>query len=331
VDFFASDNVNFRSNRRVKHNQTIMLDKSLLKISVLCGIIHLAVACALAGQPSGATDQARALRAQTLKGTLGTYNNPPRLENGRVDAPLLVRQLVEIHANTYSFGIHRNSNDWADLQLFLPLARQQGIRVWGSVVPPSESPPRNKAYAEPFRLDYDRWAVEFARLSLRETNLVGWSIDDFTHNLKTVYTPEHVRKMLEAARAINPRLAFVPCCYYPSINAEFVRNYQSLLDGILFPYRHESGGANLTDASLVTAEVKKIKELTGPDFPIVIDVYATAHSKLGKSTPEYVRQVMTSGKDSSDGVLIYCHQDPKLDPEKYQIVKELFGQWSPKD
>src|ERR1035441_3783624 len=65
--------------------------------------------------------------------------------------------------------------------------------------------------------------------------------------------------------------------------------------------------------------------------PSPLHVYATAHSKLGKSTPEYVRQVMTSGKDSADGVLIYCHQDPKLDPEKYQIIKELFGQWPPKE
>jgi hypothetical protein len=99
---------------------------------------------------------------------------------------------------------------------------------------------------------------------------------------------------------------------------------------MLFPYRHESEGANLTDASLVEVEVKKIKEMTGPDFPIVVDVYATEHSSLGKSTPEYVRQVMTSGRDCADGVMVYCHQDPKLCPEKYQVIKELFGAWSPK-
>jgi hypothetical protein len=322
--------MNSRPNRGVKHNLTVVYCKSFLIIPILCGIVHLVVANTSAGPSSVGGDPARAARAQVLQGTMGTYNRAPRLENGRVDVRLLVEQLVDIHANTYSFGIHSSTNDWDDLQLFLPLARQHGIRVWGSIVPPSESPPRSHAYAEPFRLDYERWAVEFATLSLRETNLVAWSIDDFTYNLKTAYAPEHLKKMLEAARAINPRLAFVPCCYYKRITAEFVKNYQPLLDGILFPYRHESGGANLTDPGLVEAEVKKIKELTRPDFPIVIDVYATAHSTLGKSTPEYVRQVMTSGKDCADGVLIYCHQDPRLDPEKYQIIKKLFGAWSPK-
>ena len=181
-----------------------------------------------------------------------------------------------------------------------------------------------------FRSDYERWAVEFAKLGLREPNLVGWSIDDFSANARVIYTPERLKKMLYAARAINPRLAFVPCCYYKDITEKFVTTYQPLLDGMLFPYRHESGGANLKDASLVEVEVKKIKELTGPDFPIVMDVYASAHSSLGNTTPEYVRQVMASGRDCADGVMVYCHQDPKLYPEKYQIIKELFGAWSPK-
>ncbi len=324
--------LNFRSISSVKHHLTVMFYKTFLKIPVLCCIVHLVAGGALAGPSSGADDPARAVRAQALKGTMGTYGSAPRLANGRIDTPLLVEQLVDLHANTYSFCIDSSTNDWDDLQLFLPLARQHGIRVWGSILPPSVLQPRNpSSYGEPFRLDYDRWAVEFAKLGLRETNLVGWSIDDFTYNLKTVYTPPHLKRILEAARAINPRLAFVPCCYYKRIDAAFVKDYQPLLDGILFPYRHESGGANLTDAGLVEAEVKKIKEMTGADFPIVIDVYATAHSRLGKSTPEYVRQVMTTGKDCADGVLIYCHQDPKLNPEKYQIVKELFGAWSPKD
>jgi hypothetical protein len=39
---------------------------------------------------------------------------------------------------------------------------------------------------------------------------------------------------------------------------------------------------------------------------------------------------MASGRDCADGVMVYCHQDPKLYPEKYQIIKELFGAWSPK-
>jgi hypothetical protein len=306
--------------------------KTLAKVILGCGLAALAAGCAATKSSSTVRPMDdRALRAEALRGTLATYCQAPRLENGRVNIPLLVEQLVDIHANTYSFCIHSGPKDWDDLQLFLPEARKRGIRVWGSIVPPSESLPRSKAYAEPFRLDYDRWAVEFAKLGLRETNLVAWSIDDFTYGLKTVYTPEKLKRMLDAARAINPRLAFAPCCYYKPITPEFVKNYEPLLDGILFPYRHDSGGGNLKDADLVGPEVAAIKAMTGPNFPVVIDVYATAHSRLGKSTPEYVRQVMTAGKKSADGVMVYCHQNPALFPEKYQIVKELFTAWSAND
>ena len=112
---------------------------------------------------------------------------------------------------------------------------------------------------------------------------------------------------------------------------DFVRNYEPLVDGFLFPYRHESAGANLKDADLTAPEVRKVKEMTGPGFPVLIDVYATAHSSLGSTTPEYVREVMTAGREYADGVMVYCHQDPKLYPEKYHIVKELFTEWSAQD
>jgi hypothetical protein len=213
------------------------------------------------------------------------------------------------------------------LKLILPRAREKHIRVWASLVPPSESPPRTKAFAEPFRLDYERWGVEFARLSLQEPNLVAWSIDDFTHNLG-FYTTNYLKKILEGARAINPRLAFVPCSYLPKITPGFVKDYGPLLDGILFPYRHESAGANLKDPSLVEAELKQIKALVGPSFPVILDIYATAHSHLGATTPEYVEQAMVAGRKAADGVMIYTHQDPVKNPEKYEIIKRQFGAWA---
>ena len=164
-----------------------------MRIIVGCGLLWLAFDGLAAEPASRGEAEARAVRAESLRGVRATYCRAPRMENGRANVPLLVQQLVEIHANTYSFCIHSGPNDWEDLQLFLPEARKHGIRVWGSVVPPSESPPRSKKYAEPFRLDYERWAVEFAKLSLRETNLVAWSIDDFSHNLKTAYTPNELQ------------------------------------------------------------------------------------------------------------------------------------------
>lgn len=271
-------------------------------------------------------DSARTERSKVLMGTRATYCSAPRKADGRVDVEKLVAELVEVGANTYSFCIHAQATDWDDFKLLLPRARDKGIRVWGSIVPPSESPPRTKSYAEPFRLDYERWAIEFAKLSLRETNLVAWSIDDFTHNLR-FYTPVYVERMLGAQRAINPRLAFAPCCYFPAITPQFVTNYCSLIDGILFPYRHESAGANLKDASLVEPELNKIKEAIGPWVPVILDIYASAHSKLGPTTPEYVEQAMIAGRRAANGVMIYRHQDPKANAEKFDIVKRLFNEW----
>ena len=259
-----------------------------------------------------------------IRGALGTYGNPPRLENGRVAMHRLLSELKDIHANTYHWLIYKNAFDWDDLKIFLPLARRANIKVWVTIVPPTESKPIAKDSSEPFCMDYERWATEFATLSLAEPNLVAWSIDDFVHNLK-FYTPEYVIKLTGITNGINPKLSFVPCCYFSQVTPLFVKNYGHLLDGILFPYRAESTGKNLQDATQVENEVAKLREMfNNPDFPIFLDIYASAHSSLGASTPEYLKDVLTAGRKSADGVLIYCHQDPVKASGKYQIIKEGF-------
>lgn len=266
-------------------------------------------------------------RQRAVRGAIGTYNASPRAKDGHVDLDRLLAELREIKANTYNWLVWRAETDWDDLQKFLPLAQKAKIRVWVSLVPPSESPPKAKQYSEPFRLDYEKWASEIAKLSTREPALVAWSIDDFAHNLK-VYTPEKMRAIQKAAHDVNPRLAFVPCLYYRQINAKFAEDYRGLLDGVLFPYRNESVKADLKDPSHVEQEVKKVRELMGADLPVLVDVYATAHSQLGASTPEYVREVMKNAKACADGVLIYCHQDKKSQAAKYDIIRELFNEWA---
>ena len=123
-----------------------------------------------------------------LRGARGTYAGQPRQASGRVDQARLLAELDELGVNSYNWLVWQRETDWEDLREFLPAARARGWRVWVTLVPPSESPPKTKAYSEPFRLDYLRWAEEIARLSLVEPALVAWSIDDFAHNLK-VFTP----------------------------------------------------------------------------------------------------------------------------------------------
>ncbi|MRG48340.1 hypothetical protein GFS24_24705 [Chitinophaga sp. SYP-B3965] len=258
---------------------------------------------------------------KSLKNTYGTYAAPPRLPGGRVNQTQLLAELKEINATTYNWLIWMNENDWDDLQIFLPLAKKQGLKVWVSLVPPSESKPIAKRSSEPYQMDYKTWATAIARLSVKYPNLVAWSIDDFAHNLKT-FTRSYTDSCLKGARAINPNLAFVPCIYYRQINPTLAANYGDLLDGILFPYRAQSAGDNLTNPALVETEIAAIRKLFRKDLPVFVDIYATGHSRLGESTADYVKDVLAFSKQYADGVLIYCHQDPVRNAAKYNIIRE---------
>jgi hypothetical protein len=262
-------------------------------------------------------------RRESLHGCFGTYGRPTWLTNGHADVQKLLSDLEDIRANTFHWAIHAYTNEWDEIKTFLPLARKKNINVWITLMPPSESPPHLKNYSEPFRLDYERWATEIAKLSLQETNLVAWSIDDFTHNLKT-FTPEYLEKMMKAAHDVNPRLTFVPCCYYKAITPTFVTNYAPLLDAILFPYRDESSGGNLKNPDNVEKEIKTLRERLGPEMPIILDLYASAHSRLGATTTDYIEKSLRDGLRTADGVMIYTHRTVETDAAKHEVIKRLF-------
>jgi hypothetical protein len=270
-----------------------------------------------------------ASRRHALAHSYGTYDGNFRKPDGHIDSQRLLADLAELHANTYNFLIAGAATDWNDLHTFLPLAREHGIRVWVSLLPPSESPPRTRNFSEPFRLDYEKWVTELAALSAREPALVAWSVDDFAYNLKLI-SPERLRKIIAGGREKNPKFAFVPCVYYKQATPDFAKRYGELLDGILFPYRSESTMPGLTDATQVASEVKKLKERFGKDFPIIVDIYATRHSKYGASTPVYVEQVMKLAQPVADGVHIYRHQDKNKpsEREKYEIIHREMSSWS---
>jgi len=60
---------------------------------------------------------------------------------------------------------------------------------------------------------------------------------------------------------------------------------------------------------------------------VVLDIYASPHSKLGPTTPEYLEETMLAGRRAANGIMIYRHQDPKANAEKFEIVKRLFNEW----
>jgi hypothetical protein len=257
-----------------------------------------------------------------VRGALGTYDAMPRDLDGRNSLAQMIDELVELRARTYNYLVYHTAADWDDLKKFLPMARAKNIQVWVTVMAPSESPPHFDKFSEPFRLDYERWASEIAQLSVENPNLVAWSIDDFTSNL-SFFTPARLRRMRAASQRVNPALAFVPCCYYRHVDAAFAADYGGLIDGILFPYRAESDERpNLSDPSRVHAEVRRLRSVLGASVPIIVDVYASPVSRMGESTPAYVREVMTAALRSADGVLVF--RSPQKGSTKWDVIREQF-------
>jgi hypothetical protein len=293
--------------------------------------IILKAACLLlltAAARIAVADENSHTRRQAINHSYGTYGANLRKPDGHIDAQRLLADLDELHANTYNWLIAGAATDWDDLHAFLPLARQHKLRVWVTLLPPSESPPKAKHFSEPFRLDFEKWAAELSALSAREPALVAWSVDDFAYNLKD-FTPERMREIIAAQREKDPKFAFVPCVYYRQATPVFAKRYGEFLDGTLFPYRSESTKAGFADATQVAPEVKTLKERFGHDFPIIVDIYATRHSTLGASTSDYVEQVMKLAQPVADGVHIYRHQnknDPK-EREKYDVIQRVMSSW----
>lgn len=291
--------------------------------SVLLFFLLVITACT----SSKTVTDSHAARFKNVTGIRATYAAQPRLQNGRVDNELLLSQLKDLNVNTYVWLIWRGEKDWDDLQLFLPMAKKNKINVWAYLVPFSESKPRHKWSSEPYGTDYMKWTEEIGKLSLKHSNLTALSIDDFVAWNLQFYTPEYTGKMINILRGINPLVAFVPCIYYKStkITDYVAGGYLPYFDAILFPYKGEATGKEtLKTTETFQQEVDTLRKAFQYKLPIITDIYSTAHSKAGASTPQYVKEMIQLSKKYADGTVIYMHPHPENEKEKYQIVKEAF-------
>lgn len=200
----------------------------------------------------------------TARRHLADYNSELRQRDGRVDADAMLARLKDLRVTTYYWLVWHAGTDWDDLKAFLPKAAEAGIDVWVYLVPPSESPPNyGSQYSEPFRLDYVRWGEEIARLSLAHSNLTAWVIDDFYANHK-FFTPAYLREMQAKAKAVNPRLAFLPLMYFPEITPKFAEDYHSVIDGAVVAYLQDRQEIDRTWAVLNDATIPPTAEFIYP-------------------------------------------------------------------
>jgi hypothetical protein len=284
------------------------------------------VAVTLGGQARARLMAAEAERAKLLRpllaGTLGDYDAEPRTKEGRVDVPLLLKQIEAAHLNTYDFLIWHAKTDWDDFQQFVSQAKAKKLNVWITLAPPSEPPP-----SAPFGLDYVRWADEVGKLSVRFDNIVGLVIDDFwSDENRALFTPSYIANVAQTLRRHNPRLAFLPTIYWSTIGDDrFAKDFGASIDGIVFPYE------DLESTRDLPSQLSGCRKWLGPNKLVLVNVYASGSSGRGERGPrsaEYLRSVLEISRQSSDGIRIYCLPKQDLDKDyRFALAAGLFGKW----
>ncbi|MCP2329454.1 hypothetical protein HDA40_007961 [Hamadaea flava] len=194
----------------------------------------------------------------------GDYATPIRYTdaNKDIDVAATIAKLSGAHVNTYAYLICyglRGGRDWNTLPAFLTAASAAGIDVWVYLCPPSESKDTAGNEMPPYYLDYVQWATKIAELSVTYPNLTGWAIDDFAGNAAT-YTRAYTESMVTAARAVNPAVKFRPVLYYPNLvgYSNMLGAYRYYIDGVIFPYRNESNGIDMTNSANADPETRAV-------------------------------------------------------------------------
>lgn len=265
-----------------------------------------------------------------LVGTLGDYDAEPRTAEGRVDIPRLMEQIETAHMNMYDFLIWHAETDWQDFQEFLPVAREQGTKVWVTLCPPSEQGDR-WPWSAPYRIDFVKWADEIGKLAEEYDNLVAMVIDDFwSGGNRELFTPEYINEVVQTLRRHDPNVAFLPTIYWPTVGEEtWIEEYGPLIDGIVFPYTEYVTGDDLE------AQLAACREWIGPDKFLLVNVYASGSGGqrgVPERTEEYMRKTLTVSREHADGIRIYCLPKGKLlDDHRYRVTAELYGKWRAED
>ena len=237
--------------------------------------------------------------AADLGRVIADYNGPileqtPRADGYiHFDTPRTIARLRQLHVNTFLYLIWTNPAEWEDLrQEFLPATQKAGIDVWIYIVPPTECLP---TCSLPFGKDYVRWAVEAARLSLKFPNLKAWAIDDFTHDLD-FFTPAYLQQVVDAQRAINPKMAFFPLVYWPKLKPEFVDTYAPRTDGFIMAYRDDPY-RNTQVASTLNPQVEAVSAMLAKHSkPLMLMIYCSLLSDAPVlPTPAYVEELVAGG------------------------------------
>lgn len=269
----------------------------------------------------GQSSRAKLLRP-LLTGTLGDYAGAPRTPDGRTDIPKLFKAIAAAHMNSYDFLIYQRRSDWDDFQEFVRQAQQKNIKVWITLLPPSEPPP-----SAPFKLDYIRWAQEIGKLSQQYSCIAGVVIDDFwSIQNQTLFTPNYIARFAATLHSYNPKLTFLATVYWRTIgDKKFWRDFGSSIDGIMFPYE------DVESTQELKSQLKACRRWIGSNKFLFINVYANGSSKRnekGLRTPKYLSDVLSISHRLCDGIRLYVLPKSNFDDPGFKAVAKLYGDWN---
>jgi hypothetical protein len=266
------------------------------------------VACAAAG--------AFFLTGQQRPFTEGIYGGPPRFPNGTLDMERLFSKVSASGAGTCNVLLTDTPRGLSELEALLPEAQRRGVKVWVTILPPSELAPEVRSDMR--YVDYIGIARSIAALSERYESLEAWSIDNVIVDAD-FFSPAYLERITTEARKASPRLMFIPVAYYGNVASPGFSERAKNFDGIQFYYTHFPVGESDESATLLPQLQELRQKFSGK---VILGIYASPWSKDYPTSASYVGQLLNLAAQHTDGAMIYTMDQ---EGEKLAVIKGNFG------
>jgi hypothetical protein len=244
------------------------------------------------------------------------YGDMPRTGEGEADVAELITRLKGTNGNTYNYLLRTPEQGMEDLRLMLPALEKEGISVWVTLMPPSGLSAERRA--DIAYVDYLGWARRLAELSLEHGNLEAWSIDNVMVD-HAFFTPGYLEEVTGAAKAVNPRLRFVPVVYRQNVDSPLFDSRAPFFDGVQFYYTHLTEETQ-DESGMLLPQLDELEGRFGGD--VVVGIYASPWAEGRETSTGYVAQVMEIAAERADGIMIYTLYHSA---EKEEVIKKHFG------
>lgn len=258
--------------------------------AVLSGILSVGLAAAGQTAANRGAETWNAMGASPC-----SWSVPIENKDHTLDVAATIRLLKANHFTCYVQPIEEKPPmSFSDFQLLLPAAQKANISIWPVLIS------RTVGASLPYRADFVRWMKVLARLSLQYPVLRGVNIDDTdAGGMDRVFTRSYFCQIDRTARAINPRLLFIPTIY--DLDADEANRLAGCVDGVWLWW------TNLEQNNGLRAFLRDGQAMAGKRFPVYAGVYAhsTSWHKEGAPAPKIIKQAATLGCTWSYGVVLW--------------------------